>query len=235
MPEICPQNANGGAPEETNECPDADPADLPRPGFTESFALARDTVTEWMMAQNHPDTQESMWARVIEIIPRGVTIKLIFHDDIRDHDQCWTRAQRLSAMGAAVRTTSAWVPDLAISDRQTALVSGNPSLCNDQLLRTDEWKLVSILTAVFDQAWASATPLGSRHHASSSGASPELQETERQLLALLGTGATDETAARYLGISLRTARRRMEGLMRQLAATSRFQAGVEAAKRGWLA
>ena len=37
-----------------------------------------------------------------------------------------------------------------------------------------------------------------------------------------------------LGLSLRTVRRRVADLMTELGADSRFQAGVEAARRGWL-
>ena len=40
--------------------------------------------------------------------------------------------------------------------------------------------------------------------------------------------------ARKLGISLRTVRRRMAELMSDLGADTRFQAGVEAVRRGWL-
>lgn len=54
------------------------------------------------------------------------------------------------------------------------------------------------------------------------------------LLQQLAAGAHDEQIARTLGISLRTVRRRVAGLMSELGADSRFQAGVEAARRGWL-
>lgn len=45
---------------------------------------------------------------------------------------------------------------------------------------------------------------------------------------------TDETAGKRLGLSLRTVRRQMAGLMERLDATSRFEAGLKAAQRGWL-
>ena len=54
------------------------------------------------------------------------------------------------------------------------------------------------------------------------------------LLQQLAAGAQDEQIARRLGVSLRTVRRRVADLMAELGADSRFQAGVEAAKRGWL-
>jgi len=62
-----------------------------------------------------------------------------------------------------------------------------------------------------------------------------LTAIERELLLLLAAGATHQTAAYRLGIPLRTARRRIANLTKQLGAISPFQAGAEAARRGWLA
>ena len=62
-------------------------------------------------------------------------------------------------------------------------------------------------------------------------ARPELR---RFLLRLLATGQKDEQIARALGMSLRTVRRRIADLMTELGADSRFQAGVEAVRRGWV-
>ena len=44
----------------------------------------------------------------------------------------------------------------------------------------------------------------------------------------------DEQIARELGLSLRTVRRRVAEVLDELGATSRFQAGVEAVRRGWV-
>ena len=56
----------------------------------------------------------------------------------------------------------------------------------------------------------------------------------RLLLEQLARGAKDEQIARTLGLSLRTVRRRVADLMDDLGAGSRFQAGVEAVRRGWI-
>jgi DNA-binding NarL/FixJ family response regulator len=61
-----------------------------------------------------------------------------------------------------------------------------------------------------------------------------LTTAERELLRLLADGATHETVAHRLDIPLRTTRRRIAALMKQLGAVSPFQAGAEAARRGWL-
>ena len=61
-----------------------------------------------------------------------------------------------------------------------------------------------------------------------------LPAEDAQLLALMAAGLKDEVVARRLGLSLRTVRRRIAQLMRELDADTRFQAGIEAARRGWL-
>jgi len=61
-----------------------------------------------------------------------------------------------------------------------------------------------------------------------------LTTAERELLTLLAAGATHETVAHRLDIPLRTTRRRIAALMKQLDAVSPFQAGAEAVRRGWL-
>jgi DNA-binding NarL/FixJ family response regulator len=61
-------------------------------------------------------------------------------------------------------------------------------------------------------------------------ARPDLR---RFLLQELAAGAKDEQIARTLGLSLRTVRRRVADLI-ELGVDNRFQAGVEAVRRGWL-
>ncbi|MDQ3916806.1 MAG: LuxR C-terminal-related transcriptional regulator [Actinomycetota bacterium] len=53
------------------------------------------------------------------------------------------------------------------------------------------------------------------------------------MASLLVTGMTDEMAARRLGLSRRTFRRRLKALMDKLGARSRFQAGFMLAETGW--
>jgi DNA-binding NarL/FixJ family response regulator len=57
---------------------------------------------------------------------------------------------------------------------------------------------------------------------------------DRQLVEMLAAGAKDEQIARALGVSLRTVRRRVAALLADLGVRSRFQAGVEAMRRGWV-
>jgi DNA-binding CsgD family transcriptional regulator len=60
--------------------------------------------------------------------------------------------------------------------------------------------------------------------------SPAQQVTSATVIRLLAAGHTDAVAARKLGISERQFRRYVSVLMQELDASSRFQAGIEAAR-----
>lgn len=88
--------------------------------------------------------------------------------------------------------------------------------------------IVEALLLLFEQLWERATPV-----ADLEGADADTR-LRGYLLQQLAAGEHDEQIARRLGLSLRTVRRRVAGLMSELGADTRFQAGVEAARRGWL-
>jgi DNA-binding Lrp family transcriptional regulator len=89
--------------------------------------------------------------------------------------------------------------------------------------------LVQALTHWFELLWEHATPPPEAGRPRAARA-----ERDRFLLQQLAQGTKDEQIARTLGLSLRTVRRRVADLMTELGADSRFQAGVEAARRGWV-
>ncbi|WP_067824886.1 helix-turn-helix transcriptional regulator [Nocardia inohanensis] len=63
---------------------------------------------------------------------------------------------------------------------------------------------------------------------------PEIDAALRAVLGTLALGLKDETAARRLGVSLRTYRRQVADLMARLGVSTRFQIGVRAAELGLL-
>jgi DNA-binding NarL/FixJ family response regulator len=88
--------------------------------------------------------------------------------------------------------------------------------------------LVGGVYSLFTAAWEAATDLGSYLR----GDVPDLAPEAREILRALGAGLTDEAAARRLGTSLRTYRRRVAEPMAALEDGSRFQAGVRAGELG---
>ena len=76
-------------------------------------------------------------------------------------------------------------------------------------------------------AWRSATDL-----AVYNARVAEIRQIAPAVLDLLSQGVKDETAARRLGLGLRTYRRRVAELMAVLEAGSRFKAGLRAGELG---
>ncbi|WP_026004868.1 helix-turn-helix transcriptional regulator [Streptomyces sp. AA1529] len=88
--------------------------------------------------------------------------------------------------------------------------------------------LVDGAYALFEAAWEHAIDLdvflGARR--------PRIDAQAGRVLRALSSGTTDEAAARELGMSLRTYRRRVADLLVVLGAGSRFQAGARAGELG---
>jgi DNA-binding CsgD family transcriptional regulator len=85
--------------------------------------------------------------------------------------------------------------------------------------------LIQSFGAIFDDAWQRGLPVP---HTTFD------DEGNDRLLTMLASGLKDEAIARYLGISLRTVRRRVAMLMEDLGAHTRFQLGSAAERRGLL-
>jgi DNA-binding CsgD family transcriptional regulator len=113
---------------------------------------------------------------------------------------------------------------VVIIDAAIAVMATHGVAGQDAAMVVREPVLVRNLLCLFEATWAACAP-----------ARPDSpRPTELKLLELLATGATDESIARTLGLSVRQVRRRTAQLLRQLGVSSRFAAGAEAVRRGWL-
>lgn len=92
--------------------------------------------------------------------------------------------------------------------------------------------LVGSYLALYEYCWHSATPYGEDSPAERGG--DGLSEQQVAAVHMLASGVKDEEIARNLGVSLRTASRLLSEIMQELGAASRFEAGVKAARLGWL-
>jgi DNA-binding CsgD family transcriptional regulator len=88
--------------------------------------------------------------------------------------------------------------------------------------------LLVSMTKIFESLWRLAVPINLAR------LNQTLSDREREILTLMASGATDDAIARRLGLSRRTVVRDVGRLLEQLGATTRFQAGAQAARRGWL-
>ena len=117
---------------------------------------------------------------------------------------------------------------MLIADSHAALVGRGA----DESLLVGPSLLLDVLVDGFESVWAMASPVERPSHQPALVST--VTEEERKLLSVMAAGATDQAISRQLHISVRTVQRRVRALMDRLEAGTRFQAGMNAAKRGWI-
>ncbi|MFF1901960.1 LuxR C-terminal-related transcriptional regulator [Kitasatospora sp. NPDC058218] len=166
-----------------------------------------------------------------EAIDRGVRLRTVYQDSVRNHRPTLEYAQWLSGLGSEVRTTASLPLRMLIVDRRVAVVPlDTAEQEGTAAVVISSVGIITALTALFNSVWRSATVLGAARRRDDDG----LSSQERQVLRLLAAGLTDEAIARQLGVSVRTARRVASDLHTRLGARSRFQAGAQAVSRAWI-
>lgn len=166
-----------------------------------------------------------MDAIVLEALEAGRSSRVIYPDVLRD-DVPDAIAVRASA-GEEVRVLPRVPVRLAIFGSDAAILPEHFDHTPGRRLVVRHHALVQSLIDLFDLYWSRGVAVAGL------GAPPVAADT-RQLLVMLADGAKDEQMARAMGLSLRTVRRRVATLQAELDARSRFQAGVEAVRRGWI-
>ncbi|WP_374198410.1 DNA-binding response regulator [Streptomyces sp. ISL-12] len=192
----------------------------------EEFVCAARDLRTWPL----PETRRAARARVRDSGVRHVR-KLMSPLALADE----SGREHLRAMadaGARVRIAATALPHEAILiDHRYAILAGPAAPAGPdsrEYTVTSAPAVVGGVYSLFEAVWEAATDLATFLRAER----PRLDADSRTILRALGSGATDESAARELGMSLRTYRRRVAGLLTALDADSRFQAGLRAGELG---
>jgi DNA-binding CsgD family transcriptional regulator/sugar-specific transcriptional regulator TrmB len=179
-------------------------------------------------------TEDNMRSsRVLDqaVLARGVRMRTIYLDSIVNDAPTVAYAEWLVDRGAEVRTVPISPPRMLVYDRRIAVVPIDPNNTAAGAVVLHGAGVVAALCELFEYVWESAAVFGDAVSADPDGG---LSPQETAVLRLLAQGHTDETVARKLGVSVRTSRRITAGIATRLGVRSRFQAGVEAVRRGWL-
>ncbi|MEW2620522.1 hypothetical protein [Streptomyces sp. NPDC048106] len=135
----------------------------------------------------------------------------------------------LAREGMQVHTAPGENPRMAIIDRSVVVLARNGEDYSDGALIGRRLPFTPLL------ARSLTMPVPAGEQAEAGPAEPdELPPVSREVLRQLALGTKDETAARQMGMALRSYRRVVAQLMGTLDARSRFQAGFVAAQRGLL-
>ncbi|MEU9890239.1 LuxR C-terminal-related transcriptional regulator [Sphaerisporangium sp. NPDC051011] len=165
-----------------------------------------------------------------DAIERGVRLRTIYLDSVRNDQPTFEYAQWLAGLGSEVRTVPTLPLRMLIVDRKLALVPVDTENSAALAVEVSNRGVLTGLVALFNSVWKTSVPLGVTRRRDDEGLSPQ----EKQVLRLLGEGHTDEMIARRMGVSVRTARRVASTLLTRLNAQSRFQAGARAVAKGWI-
>lgn len=130
--------------------------------------------------------------------------------------------------GIQVRVADSPLHELVLVDERIALVRWGASGAGEQAMTAQGPAMLRTLHALFTWVWDSASPAVDYQRL----ADRARDGLTQQILVFLNAGYKDDAAARQLGLSVRTYRRHVAEIMRDLGATSRFQAGARAAELG---
>lgn len=173
-------------------------------------------------------------ARARAACERGVAARLVCLAAVTSAPQRLSRLQDLASSGVGVRTTHALPFELLVTDRATAVVvtdDGPGDGSGPAAVVTHNQRMVAVLQQLFDHYWGASVALDAPRPAADE---PWTSGRQRQLLLMLAAGLTDEAIGRKLGVSERTVRRLIAELSLRVGAVSRFQAGVNVTRLGWL-
>ncbi|GAB2844445.1 helix-turn-helix domain-containing protein [Streptomyces deserti] len=164
-------------------------------------------------------------------LARGVRMRTVYLDSVRNDSATVEYATWLASVGGETRTVPTLPMRMILCDHTAAVIPIDADDSRKGALLIRYPSMVRALEELFDLVWESARPLGTAPRDA-----PEDAPTDREtaLLKMLAAGLTDEGIARKMGVSLRTVRRNTADLQRRLGVQSRFQAGAEAVRRGWL-
>ncbi|MEU0374377.1 helix-turn-helix domain-containing protein [Streptomyces sp. NPDC006283] len=160
----------------------------------------------------------------------GVAYRFVYAREALASPEHMAAMRRCTEAGEQARLLPDVTLKMFVVDRTTALLPVSYAEQDPSVrLLVHESALVDALVCCFEGLWARATPLDA---AAAQDGGPSVRD--RELLSLMASGMKDRTIARSLGVTERTVGRRLTELMAELGVETRFQAGVQAARRGWL-
>lgn len=170
----------------------------------------------------------SSWSTDVATLQRGVALNALYQSDAARSPEVLRYLTEFTRVGAEVRVTGRLPHRTIIVDRRVAVVGVVEDSLSVPFLLVREPAMVRSFHAQFVGQWRTSPSVG---------LGPEdalASDTVREMLEILQLGVTDDVAAKRLGVSVRTVRRRVAAVMELLGASSRFEAGVRAAQAGWL-
>ncbi|GAA2311074.1 helix-turn-helix transcriptional regulator [Streptomyces violaceusniger] len=172
----------------------------------------------------------ALMGRFAAVAKSGVVVRVLCTPKVLAVPNGILTAARGGPRGFDVRVTDVDLHGAVVVDGRAAF--GRSGSERDGRYATVNTDLASVraLDLMFAGAWGSAMPLQEHLRL----AERLRSDSMRLILERLSEGHTDDVAAKKIQISLRTYRRHVATIMRDVGASSRFQAGVRAVELGLL-
>ncbi|MFB7620267.1 helix-turn-helix domain-containing protein [Kitasatospora sp. NPDC056181] len=161
----------------------------------------------------------------LELMARGVTYRTVYDSRSLEDPGQFERAEQLARAGEQARVVNGVPLKMLITDRSSGLLPLVFSEPRESVV-LEPSPLLDGLLALFECLWEHGTPLWSLPRQEG------LDTASRRMLGYAAAGYTDDAIARRTGLGKRTVERRMRSLMDALGARTRFQAGLQASRRG---
>lgn len=196
-----------------------------------SGAIINDAFHDFMELENlNKDIpiSETMVTRAPGSLATRITHRLICDQALLQDKDGWKYISKAVAAGQQIR----WRPEIhmkmQIADTSRALVALTLTGTSGALLIRSE-QTVRALREYFELLWNTSVPVGGHAPGGDS-----LADEDREILSLHAAGLPHDRVAERTGKSSPTVRRHVAAMYRQLGATTPFQAGAEALRRGWI-
>ncbi|MFC4112140.1 DNA-binding response regulator [Nonomuraea zeae] len=190
----------------------------------EFLCAARDLKT-W----SQPEARAAIRNRMRAAGSTGFTSRKLLSPVALADEEARAHLRLVRNEGAEVRISGSPLPhETILIDRRVMILAGRETPNGREYTVTTSQTLVEGVHSLFAALWDNSLDLTTYLRSDV----PHLDADGRLILEALSSGLTDESAARRLGVSLRTYRRRVAELMAKLEAGSRFQAGLRAGELG---
>ncbi|HKN96637.1 MAG TPA: DNA-binding response regulator [Pseudonocardiaceae bacterium] len=191
----------------------------------EEFVCAAKDMSTWSARRG----RESAAVQAAAQVAGGVRMRKLYNPAALADPVDAAHLSEIASAGVQVRICPTPLGyETIIVDRRMAVLAGPARTGPREYHVITAPEVVGGVRSLYQATWAGATDLADYLPAPP----PHVDEQGMAILRLLSSGHKDEAAARSLGVSVRTYRRRVAELMTLLGAESRFQAGERARALG---
>lgn len=178
-----------------------------------------------------PQTLMEALQRDLELNQRGVVQRTLYQHTVRTHAPTMAYIERVTDVGAQVRTLDEVFDRVIICDRRVAFIPGGGDRSSSALM-VQHPGLVNCLATMFEYMWARARSVDRKSVSQRSALITN--ETRSAVLRLMVDGFTDEAIAKRLGMSVRTVATHVKKTSEALGTRSRPQLAYLIGKTGLL-